>query len=308
MLTGPQALAVLAAAGIPLRDSRTPDAAQRRLRIGVALDRDRRCFQLRGIRHGEGGASEGGPVTVAVDPGLGPRAFVVGRVARGLGLRGAVASQLGEMLRRLYEFAQTRDACAVEATSLVTDDGDIAIVDASIEFDPSGAFRNRELAAAGAFDTPGTATERAIAQAGAVGIEIDPAGCIAGVISGAGLMMATLDLLVAAGVRPRFMVDLGGTVLRGTSGLAPVFDAIGKAGCPVILVNALLQTARCDALAASIVEVTRGAPPGTRLVVRLRGREADRARQILAGAGIPLVPELDAAIAATAGAACAVAA
>lgn len=307
MLTGPQALAVLAAAGIAVRDDRRSDAAGQRLRIGVALDRDRRCFQLIGARHGESGSSAGGPVAVAVDPGVGARAFVVGRITRSLGLRGAVASQVGEILRRLYEFVQARDACAVEAAAFVTD-GEIAVVGASIEFDPSGAFRNHDLAAASAFDAPQTPIERALAEAGAVGIEIDPAGRVAGVISGAGLMMATLDLLVAAGVRPRLMVDLGGTVLRGTSGLAPVFGPIAKAGCPVILVNAFLQTARCDALAASIVEVTRGAPAGTRLVVRLKGREADRAREILAGAGIPLVPELDAAIAATAAAACAVAA
>jgi succinyl-CoA synthetase beta subunit len=306
MLTGPQALAVLAAAGIAVRDGRRSDAAGQRLRIGVALDRDRRCFQLIGARHGESGSSAGGLVAVAVDPGVGARAFVVGRITRSLGLRGAVASQVGEILRRLYEFVQARDACAVEA-AFVTD-GEIAAVGASIEFDPSGAFRNCDLAAASAFDAPQTPIERALAEAGAVGIEIDPAGRVAGVISGAGLMMATLDLLVAAGVRPRLMVDLGGTVLRGTSGLAPVFGSIAKAGCPIILVNAFLQTARCDALAASIVEVTRGAPAGTRLVVRLKGREADRAREILAGAGIPLVPELDAAIAAAAAAACAVAA
>lgn len=304
MLTGSQALAVLATAGISVRDR--PDAPGQRLRIGVALDRDRRCFRLLGARDGESGGSASGPVAVAVDPGIGPRAFVVGRVARSLGLRGAAASQLGEILRRLYDFVQARDALAVEAACLVTDE--IAVVDASIAFDPSGASRNRDLAAAGVFNSPGTPPERALAQAGAVGIEIDPAGRVAGVISGAGLMMATLDLLVAAGVRPRIMVDLGGTVLRGAEGLAPVFAAIAEAGCPVLMVNAFLQTARCDALAASIVEVTRGAPSGTRLIVRLKGREANRAREILASAGIPLVPELDAAIAATANAACMVAA
>jgi succinyl-CoA synthetase beta subunit len=306
MLTGPQALTVLAAAGIPVRDG--SDAPGQRLRIGVALDRDRRCFQLLGARHHESGASPSSPVTAAVDPGVGPRTFLVGRIARGLGLRGAVASELGEVLRRLYEFVQTHDAYAVDAACLITEGRQVEIVDAAIELDPSGAFRNRELAAAGAFVSPGTPLERALAQAGAVGIEIDPAGCVAGVISGAGLMMATLDLLVAAGARTRLMVDLGGTVLRGVSGLAPVFDAITKADCRVILVNAFLQTARCDALAASIVAVTRDAPTGTRLVVRLKGREADRAREILAEAGIPLVPELETAVAATAGAACAVAA
>jgi succinyl-CoA synthetase beta subunit len=300
MLTGSQALTVLAAAGIRIRDE--ADAAGRRLYIGVALDRDRRCFRL----FGKDGASASAPVAVAVDPAVGPRGFVVGRVVRNLGLRGAAASQLGEILCRLYEFVQARDACAVEAACLTMDQ--IAVVDANIAFDPSGAFRNRELAAGGAFDPPGTPPERALAQAGAVGIEIDPAGRVAGVISGAGLMMATLDLLVVAGVRPRIMVDLGGTVLRGASGLAPVFAAIARADCPVILVNAFLQTARCDALAASIVEVTRGAPAGTRLVVRLMGREADRAREILAAASIPLVSELDAAIAAAADAAGTVAA
>jgi succinyl-CoA synthetase beta subunit len=307
MLTGSQALGALAAAGIPVRDSRMPGGPGQRLHIGVALDRDRRCFRLVGARRGENDASAGGPVAVSVDPGLGPRAFLLGRVTRSLGLTGAAAVQAGEILRQLYEFAQARDACDVEAI-LATDGAAIAVADASIELDPSGAFRNRALAAAGAFDTPGTSTERALARAGAVGIEIDSTGCVAGVISGAGLMMATLDLLVAARVRARLVVDLGGTVLRGAGGLAPVFDAIGKAGCPVIFVNAFLQTARCDALAESIVEVTQGAPAGTRLVVRLRGREAERAREILARAGIPLVPELDAAIAATAEAACAVAA
>jgi succinyl-CoA synthetase beta subunit len=298
MLTGPKALAVLAAAGIPGRIGL--DAPGQRLHIGVVLDRDRRCFRLLGARDKEGETSANGPVAVAVDPGVGPRAFVVGRVSRGLGLRGAAAAQLGDILRRLYEFVQARDASAVEATCLVM--GDIAVVDASIAFDPSGAFRNSELAAAGAFDTPGTPSEHALARAGAVGIEIDAAGRVAGVISGAGLMMATLDLLVAAGVRPRIMVDLGGTVLRGADGLSAVFAAIAEARCPTILVNAFLQTARCDALATSIVEATRGVPSGARLVVRLKGREAGRAQEILASAGIPLVSELDAAIAATANA------
>jgi succinyl-CoA synthetase beta subunit len=169
MLTGSQALGVLAAAGIPVRDGRTPDGAGQRLQIGVALDREQRCFRLLGTRCGDDGVPADDLCAVTIDPALGPRSFLTGRMIRRLGLRGAAAAQAGEILRRLYEFAQASDACGIEAV-LVTDGGAMAVAGASLELDPSGAFRQHELAAAGAFDVPGTATERALARAGAVGI------------------------------------------------------------------------------------------------------------------------------------------
>src|SRR5690606_15423671 len=129
----------------------------------------------------------------------------------------------------------------------VLHDGRLVAADAKVVLDDNAAFRREDLdiglsrsARAGA-----SPFEDAVAESRAVGIEIDPDGDVVAVVSGAGLMMATLDLLRDRGLAVRSVVDLGGSVLAGGEGLRRVLGAVATARPRVTFINAFMQTAFC---------------------------------------------------------------
>jgi succinyl-CoA synthetase beta subunit len=132
-----------------------------------------------------------------------------------------------------------------------------------------------------------------------VGVEIDPAGTIVGVVSGAGLMMATLDLLVAGGCRPRLMIDLGGVVLGPSEGMVPLFETLGSLMPKATFINVYFQTALCDDFARALATAYAKAPFPGRVVMRLKGRNEGAARAILKPFGFQIHGDLRSALEAT---------
>jgi succinyl-CoA synthetase beta subunit len=268
--------------------------------LAVTVDRDLRRHVV--LASAAGGidvesAARDRLLRLPVDPLAG---LTEGDVARAAAFLGAGADPAAAIVRALYGLAVAEDAELAEINPLVaTGDGDWVAADAKVILDASAAFRHpewRDLALA----PEGSDAERAIGGAGAVAVEVNAGGRIVGVVSGAGLMMATLDLIAEAGVPPRMMIDLGGVVLAGPVHMVPVFEAIGRLGAPVTFINAYMQTALCDHFAQALAEAFARSPFGGRVVIRLKGRRDAAAADILAPLGFQVhrdfAPALAAAI------------
>jgi succinyl-CoA synthetase beta subunit len=109
-------------------------------------------------------------------------------------------------------------------------------------------------------------------------------------------MMATLDLLTSAGASVRCMVDLGGTPLADPDGIVPILAAVARLRPEVLFLNASFQTARADDFARAIAAASRAVTLPGRVVVRLKGRNLEAAKNVLTPLGLEVVEGLDAGV------------
>ncbi len=283
-------------------------AIRRELYLAVAVDRNRRCRVL--LASPRGGVDiedvpEKEILRITVDPlqDLAPAA--VSQVAQFLDETGAQRDAIEATVRALYALAIAEDAMLAEINPLaVTDDGAVVAADAKLSLDERASFRHNDRDAFSA-PPPGSEIERALTAAGGAAVEIDPTGNVVGVISGAGLMMATLDLMVAYGIRVRCVIDMGGTPLGGAEGLVPIFQAVAAMRPKVTFINAYFHTALAESFAHGVLGAAETAPLPGRVILRLLGRNAEAGRAILAPLGFDvhggLTEALDAVAAATPG-------
>ncbi len=275
-------------------------AIERELYLAVALDRDRRCYAI--LASPDGGVDiESVPehrlLRLPIDPLGGPTGAELRRVAEFLALRGDIRRQAEQLIAKVYALVLQEDAELAEINPLALTGSGLIACDAKLVLDASAAFRHPDWQHY-AGSRNGTEVERAIAAAGAMGIEISRQGEITGVVSGAGLMMATLDMLVDSGARVRLMVDLGGVVLAGPERIAPVLRAVAAVRPQTTFVNAYFQTARCDDFARALASAFTDARLAGRVVIRLKGRYDAQAREILAPLGFDVHADLQPALAA----------
>ena len=277
----------------------------RELYLAITVDRDLRCLVVLASPHGGvevEKAPADGLLRLPIDPLLGLCEFHAAEACRVLALPEQVQEQAAVIVRALYGLMLAEDASLAEINPLaLTRTGELVAADAKITLDDAAAFR-RKGAGQIAAQRPagGSPFEAGCAEAGAVGIELDPEGEVVAVVSGAGLMMATLDILAESGLRLRAAVDLGGTVLAGGSTLARVFDAVSRAQAPFTFFNAYLHTALSDELAKMLIEAHRMAPLQGQVLVRLKGRNGAVGRDLLSAAGFQVFEDLAPAIAAVA--------
>lgn len=279
-------------------------AIERELYLSIMLDRDagRAVF----ITSPDGGMDiESVPeerlLRLPIDPLLGLRSFHVRTLVRFLDVPRVIGESLAWLVEQLHGLFVAEDALLVEINPLVvTRSGKLVAADAKVVLDDNAHWRHPEWARLQSCDTR-TDFEQAIARTGAVGIEVDPDGDVLAVISGAGLMMATLDLLATAGCRVRAVIDLGGSVLAGGEVLARVFRAVVATRPRTTFINAFMQTAHCDELARHLVAAHHAAPLPGRVLIRLKGRYAEEGRRLLAECGFEVHEDLRPAIAALAG-------
>jgi succinyl-CoA synthetase beta subunit len=159
------------------------------------------------------------------------------------------------------------------------DDGSLVALDAKIVIDDNA---RRGFRPAHRSDAP-NAFEAECSAAGVSAAELD--GDIGIIVSGAGLAMATLDLVVGLGGRPRCIVDLGYSTLQSSTHLRRVVNAVSELGCRVVLVNAFLQMSDCALLGSAVTSAAtdRANPPV--VVARFAGNNAADARAIVVSAG-----------------------
>ena len=214
-----------------------------------------------------------------VDPVVGLQSYQCRRAGFFLGLKGDAFKQLQKLMQALYRLFTENDASLVEINPLVvTGEGDLLAVDAKINLDENALFRHAELAEM--FDpTQEDDAEVVAREFGLNYISLD--GNVACMVNGAGLAMATMDLIQKEGGEPANFLDVGG----GTTAdrVAEAFKLILSDGkVKSILVNIFGGIVRCDLIAEGIMQAAREVELGLPVVVRLEGTNAEIGRELLA--------------------------
>jgi succinyl-CoA synthetase beta subunit len=226
-------------------------------------------------------------VTVHVDPAAGLQPFHARRVAFALGLGAEAVPRLEVFLGGLHRLFVEKDASLAEINPLVvTKSGDLLALDCKLNFDDNALFRHpdiRELRDPDEED----AREREAHELDLAYVGLDgDVGCL---VNGAGLAMATLDMLRAAGGSPANFLDVGGGTDRER--VAAAFKLIlADPQVKAILVNIFGGIVRCDLVAEGVVAAAREIGVQVPLVVRLQGTNAAEGRAILQASGLDITP------------------
>ena len=232
---------------------------------------------------------------VGMDPATGMKRFHADRLAYGLGLEGREAAAASALLLGLYAAFVATDASLVEINPLaVTGDGRVLALDAKMTFDDNALYRRPEIAAL-RDESEEDPREREAARHDLNYVKLD--GNIGCMVNGAGLAMATMDIIKLHGGAPANFLDVGG----GASGerVTEAFKLIlSDPDVDGVLVNIFGGIMRCDTIARGVVDAARVVSLEAPLVVRLEGTNVDLGKQILADSGLPIVPADDLADAA----------
>ena len=264
--------------------------------LGAVVDRESGRVALMASRQGgvdiETVAAENPAAiaTVAVDPASGFQPHHGRSLAAGLGLAGETAKAAAGLGRAVYDAVLGSDASMVEINPLIeTAQGALVALDAKVAIDDNALFRQREIAALRDPDEEDPA-ERAAAGHGLSYVKLD--GAIGCMVNGAGLAMATMDIIKLHGAEPANFLDVGGGATRAR--VAEAFKIIlSDANVRAILVNIFGGIMRCDTIAEGIVAAAREVALDLPLVVRLEGTNVEKGKAILAGSGIDLIPADD---------------
>uniref|UniRef100_A0A450Y6Y7 Succinate--CoA ligase [ADP-forming] subunit beta n=1 Tax=Candidatus Kentrum sp. TC TaxID=2126339 RepID=A0A450Y6Y7_9GAMM len=224
-------------------------------------------------------------VTVFINPSAGLQGYEVRRVGFVLGLDAEQRKQLGKMLQGFYKLFIDKDLSLIEINPLVvTPSGDLICLDAKITADDNGLFRHSEIATMN--DTTQEDERETRAKSWDLSyIALD--GNIACMVNGAGLAMATMDIIKLFGGEPANFLDVGGTATpeRVTEAFKIILsDDKVKA----ILVNIFGGIVRCDVIAEGIITAVKDVHVGVPIVVRLEGTNVEKGRELLDNSGLNL--------------------
>jgi succinyl-CoA synthetase beta subunit len=268
-------------------------AIARELYLAITLDRAAEKLAI--IASTEGGmaieeVAEATPekiVTVHVDPTLGLQDYHVRRVGFGLGLAPEPMKQLGAFLGGLYRLFVEKDCSLAEINPLVvTEAGDLGALDGKLNFDDNALYRHPDIAA---MHDPEEEDPRELEakkiDLAYVGLD----GNIGCMVNGAGLAMATLDMIQVCGGRPANFLDAGGGADKDK--VKEAFKLILRdPNVKAILVNIFGGIVRCDLIAEGVVAAASELAVKVPLVVRLQGTNAAEGRAILAKSGLDITP------------------
>jgi succinyl-CoA synthetase beta subunit len=221
-----------------------------------------------------------------VDPNLGLRTYQTRRIAQALGLSGPAVRQAGKMLGNLYRLFQEKDASLVEINPLVvTESGDLIALDAKLQFEDNALFRHDEIVALRDVDEEDPLEAQA-AELNLSYIRLD--GNIGCMVNGAGLAMATMDLIQYVGGSPANFLDVGGGA--SAASVEKAFRIIlADPRVKAILINIFGGIVRCDRVAQGVAEAAGNVDLKVPVVVRLEGTNAEEAREILEASTIDFV-------------------
>lgn len=273
---------------------------------GVAIDRelylsilpDRATASLMIIASSEGGmnieeVAESSPekiIRVRVNPLTGIQPFHLRQVAFGLGLNGDGFKSFCGLLSRLYTVVEKNDLLLAEINPLaLTADGNFILLDAKVEVDPNALFRHKDLAAT--YDS--SEDDPLELEAKKYNLNyIRLKGNVGTMVNGAGLAMATMDIIKQAGAEPANFLDVGGganaeMIENGFRILLSDPDVKS------ILINIFGGILRCDVLATGVVEAARKIGLNLPVVVRMEGTNVDEGRNILTESGLDLISATD---------------
>ncbi|HBK6300287.1 TPA: ADP-forming succinate--CoA ligase subunit beta [Campylobacter jejuni] len=215
---------------------------------------------------------------VGIDPQIGFKMFHGLEVARVLGLDKDEGKKLISMIAKLYKLYMDKDMNMLEINPLIkTAEGDFYALDAKCSFDDSALYRHPEIAELRDI-TEENPAEREAAEFGLSYVKLD--GDVACMVNGAGLAMATMDIINYSGAKPANFLDVGGGASPET--VAKAFEIILRdKNVKVIFINIFGGIVRCDRIANGILEATKNIEVNIPIVVRLDGTNAAEAKTIL---------------------------
>ena len=235
-------------------------------------------------------------IHVNIHPTAGLQDFQCRQLAFALTLSGPQMAQFGQIAHALYKLYLERDAALLEINPLiVTGDGALLALDAKINIEDNALFRQKDLAAMRDASQE-DAMERKAAEHELNYVSLD--GNIACMVNGAGLAMATMDLIQLHGGAPANFLDVGGGATKER--VSEAFKLIlSNAKVTAILINIFGGIVRCDMIAEGIIAAVQEVGVRIPVIVRLEGTNAPLAREILANSGLAITAASDLADAAT---------
>jgi len=229
-------------------------------------------------------------IRINVNPTSGLQDFQCRQLAFGLGFKDAQVAQFAKIAHALYKLYLEQDASLVEVNPLiVTEEGNLLALDAKINIEDNALFRHKDLALMR--DTSQEdPMERKAAENDLNYVSLD--GNIACMVNGAGLAMATMDLIQLHGGKPANFLDVGGGATKER--VSAAFKLIlSNAKVTAILINIFGGIVRCDIIAEGIIAAVKEVGVSVPVIVRLEGTNAPLARELLAKSGLALTPAGD---------------
>jgi len=282
--------------GLPVRKVLVEEALSfsRELYLAITLDRDRACDLVMLSAQGGmdieeiAGNSPASVIKIDIHPHLGLQEYQIRELIHSLSLDASDRMELAAVIRKLYRFYNETDATLAEINPLVLCKGTFVAADAKVVIDDNSLYRHPEFRSLRDIneDDP---LEREAHHRGLAYVRLD--GDIGIIGNGAGLVMATLDIISQEGGRPANFLDIGGgakaDVVRKS--LEVVLQDPDVKG---ILVNVFGGITRCDEVARGIIDAMEQLEVKIPLVIKLCGTGEDEGREMLRGAGIVPVAEI----------------
>ncbi len=266
------------------------------LYLSMLIDRDHADIVIIGSRDGGmdiEAVAEKTPeriLTVHVNPLLGLQGYQIRELIFGLGLKASAAKAFAAVVRKLFGLFVDYDGSLVEINPLVvTGENKIIALDAKMDIDSNSLFRHPDILAMHD-SSEEDELETAAASHGLNYIRLD--GTIGSMVNGAGLAMATMDLIKQAGVEPANFLDVGGgaSAEMVENGFRIIVSDPNVRG---IFINIFGGILRCDILAEGVVAAARKIGLSLPVVVRMEGTNVEKGRKILADSGLRLTSATD---------------
>jgi len=223
---------------------------------------------------------------VFIDPGTGLTDAEADDIARRMGISGAAVAQARALFQSMYRLFEDTDASLVEINPLiVTGDEKVVALDAKLNFDPNALFRHPEIVALRDLDEEDPAEiEASKFDLSYISLDGD-IGCL---VNGAGLAMATMDVIKLYGGSPANFLDVGGGA--SAEKVTEAFKImLRNPDLKAILVNIFGGIMRCDVIAQGVIAASRAVSLKVPLVVRMKGTNEKEGRQLLAESGLPII-------------------
>jgi succinyl-CoA synthetase beta subunit len=274
----------------------TGSAIEREIYLSLTLNREKGFIAMVGSAAGGMDieeVAEHSPekiTTVNIHPAAGLQPYQCRRMAFALGFKDAQIAQFQKIAMALYQLYLDKDASLLEVNPLiVTKTGDLVALDAKINIDANATYRQKALAAMRdtAQEDP---MELQASQHDLNYVSLD--GDIACMVNGAGLAMATMDLIKLHGGSPANFLDVGGgaTAERVTVAFKLI---LSNPKVKAILVNIFGGIVRCDLIAEGVITAVKNVGVKVPVVVRLEGTNAEKAREMLASSGLKVIAAKD---------------
>jgi len=229
-------------------------------------------------------------IKVYVDPLLGIQGYQLRQVAFGLKLPGAAMKQFSGLLSNLYKFFIANDCSMVEINPLIlTLDDKVLALDAKVDFDSNALYRHKDLMALRDLDEEDPLEVEA-SEYNLNYINLD--GNVGNIVNGAGLAMATMDIIKNAGATPANFMDVGGGA--SSEQVENAFRIIlADDKVKAVLINIFGGILRCDNFARGVVDAAQKTGINIPVVVRMEGTNVDEGKKILADAKLNLTSAVD---------------